>query len=62
MYLNGRKMIPLKCSYCNERWIGSTTMIGKYCVHNPNTLIGRPGDVVQCDPEDLDGSDNPDVF
>lgn len=48
------KKIPLKCSFCGETWVGATTMIGKYCDQNTGRLIGAPGDVHQCDPEELE--------
>ncbi len=47
------KLIPLRCSYCGEVWEGSPSLIGKFCALNTRRPALAPGDVRQCDPEEL---------
>lgn len=39
--------VPLRCTFCGERWTGSARMLGRTCGENP--LVGSV-DVVQDEP------------
>lgn len=52
--------IPLRCNFCGETWEGTAASIGRLCALNP-APAGAPGDIYQCDPDELDNEINWDL-